>query len=149
MNVELEKDGISVTTICPGLMRTGSNVNAIFKGKNEQEFAWFSIGNALPFTSISAESAARDIIEACRNGQSEAIISPQAQLAVKANALFPELVSGISALVNQILPEKGGIGKNYALGKESTSFASPSFLTKDLDNASLENNEILPSERLQ
>jgi short-subunit dehydrogenase len=46
MRIELAKDNIFVTTVCPGLMRTGSHVNAVFKGQNEKEFAWFSIGNA-------------------------------------------------------------------------------------------------------
>src|SRR5690606_35973931 len=64
MNAELAKDGIDVTTVCPGLMRTGSHINAIFKGKNEQEFALFSIANALPVASVSAESAAGEIVEA-------------------------------------------------------------------------------------
>ena len=149
MNAELAKDGIRVTTVCPGLMRTGSHVNAIFKGKNEQEFAWFSIGNALPVSSISAESAAKEIIEACRSGESEAIISVQAQLAAKANALFPELVSTISGLVNQILPGKGGIGEDHATGKESASFISPSFITENLDEASVRNNELEAGERIQ
>ena len=148
MNGELAKDGISVTTVCPGLMRTGSHVNAIFKGKNEQEFAWFSIGNALPVSSISAESAAKEIVEACRQGKAEAIISVQAEFAAKMNALFPELVSGIAGLVNQILPGKGGIGEDHALGKESTSFISPSFLTENLDKASVRNNEIKPGEQI-
>ncbi|MCA1638000.1 MAG: SDR family oxidoreductase, partial [Acidobacteria bacterium] len=44
MRVELVKDNIFVTTVCPGLMRTGSHVNATFKGQNEKEYAWFSIG---------------------------------------------------------------------------------------------------------
>ena len=137
MNVELAKDGISVTTVCPGLMRTGSHVNAVFKGKNELEFAWFSISNALPFSSVSAESAAREIIEACRAGKAEAIISIQAEIAAKMNALFPETVAGISGLVNQVLPGEGGIGEDHALGKDSRSFASPSFLTENLDKASI------------
>lgn len=149
MSLELAKDGIAVTTICPGLMRTGSHVNALFKGKNELEFAWFSIGNALPVTSISAETAAREIIEACREGKAEAILSVQAQLAAKMNALFPEAVSGIAGLVNQILPGKGGIGETSAPGKESTSFVSPSFITAHLDEASVRNNELRPGERLQ
>ncbi len=148
MNAELVKDGISVTTVCPGLMRTGSHVNALFKGKNEQEFALFSISNALPISSISAESAAREIVEACRKGKSEAVISIQAQIAAKMNALFPELVSGIAGLVNQILPGKGGIGENHAPGKNSTSFISPSFLTVNLDKASVRNNELRPSEQI-
>lgn len=148
MNVELAKDGISVTTVCPGLMRTGSHLNAYFKGKNEQEFALFSIGNALPVTSISAESAAGEIVEACREGKSEAIISIQAKLAATMNANFPELVSGIAGLVNQILPGAGGIGVNKTTGKASTSFISPSFLTKRLDNASARNNELKPGEEI-
>lgn len=148
MNAELAKDGITVTTVCPGLMRTGSHVNAVFKGKNQQEYAWFSIGNALPVTSISAESAAEHIIEACRRGDAEAIISVQARLAVKINSLFPELVAGVTGLINQVMPGEGGIGENHALGKESTSFASPSFLTRNLDDASKRNNELGPGEKI-
>ena len=148
MNVELRKDGISVTTVCPGLMRTGSHVNAIFKGQNEMEFAWFSVSNALPVSSVSAESAAKEIVEACRAGKAETIISIQAELAAKMNAVFPELVADIAGLVNQILPGKGGIGEDHALGRDSTSFVSPSFLTQNLDKASVRNNEIKSSEKL-
>ncbi len=146
MNVELKKDGISVTTVCPGLMRTGSHVNAIFKGQNELEYAWFSVSNALPISSVSAESAAKEIVEACRAGKAEAIISIQAELAAKMNAVFPEFVAEVAGLVNQILPGKGGIGEDHALGKDSTSFISPSFLTQDLDKASVRNNEIKSGE---
>jgi NAD(P)-dependent dehydrogenase (short-subunit alcohol dehydrogenase family) len=142
MRGELAKDNILVTTVCPGLMRTGSHINAIFKGKNELEFALFSIMNALPLTSVSAEKAARDIVESCRRGDAETIISIQAELAAKVNAIFPELVAEIMGLVNKFLPEAGGIGKNHALGKNSTSFASPSFLTSLLDAASIKNNEL-------
>lgn len=148
INAELAKDGISVTTICPGLMRTGSHINALFKGKNEEEFALFSIMNALPVSSISAESAAKEIVEACREGKAEAILSPQAKLAAKMNALFPEFVSDISGLVNRILPGEGGIGTNYAKGKDSTSFISPSILTGNLDQASVRNNELNPGEQI-
>jgi uncharacterized membrane protein/NAD(P)-dependent dehydrogenase (short-subunit alcohol dehydrogenase family) len=80
MRVELAKDNIVVTTVCPGLMRTGSHINAIFKGKNQLEFALFSTMNALPFTSVSAEKAAKEIIEATRRGDAEAIISIQEKL---------------------------------------------------------------------
>ena len=148
MRNELAKDNIDVTTVCPGLMRTGSHINAIFKGKNKQEFAWFSIANAFPLASVSAESAAKEIIEACRRGDAEAIISVQAEFAAKANAIFPELVAGISGLVNQVLPSAGGIGEEHATGLESTSFASPSFLTSLLDKESEQNNELKPSEKL-
>ena len=148
MRVELEKDNIYVTTVCPGLMRTGSHVNAIFKGQNEKEYAWFSIGNSLPVSSISAERAAEQIIEAARRGDAELIISIQARLAAKANALFPELTAEISNLVNQLLPSAGGIGERHALGKDSTSYLSPSFLTALSDKESRPNNELEPNEQL-
>jgi len=148
MRVELAKDNIDVTTVCPGLMRTGSHVNAVFKGKNTLEYAWFSIGDAFPLASTGAESAAQQIVESCRRGDAELIISIQAQLAAKANALFPELTAEISALVNRFLPSAGGIGENYALGKDSTSFVSPSFLTALADKESYRNNELKPKEKL-
>jgi short-subunit dehydrogenase len=148
MHVELAKDGISVTTVCPGLMRTGSHVNAYFKGQNEKEYALFSIGDALPITSISAESAAKQIIEACRAGKAEQIISIQAKIAATANALFPEAIATIAGLVNQILPGEGGIGEEKVRGKDSTSEVSPSFLTENIDRAARENNELKPGEGL-
>ncbi len=95
-------------------------------------------------SSISAESAAKQIVEACRRGDAELIISIQAELAAKMNALFPELTAEISGLVNRLLPSAGGIGENYALGKDSASFASPSFLTARLDKESYRNNELKP-----
>lgn len=148
MRVELAKDNIFVTTVCPGLMRTGSHVNAMFKGKNELEFALFSVMNSSPFTSVSAEKAARDIVEACRRGEAEAIISIQAQIAAKANSLAPELVAEISALINQILPSAGDNGTEQLSGKHSTSALAPSFLTAAVDAASVRNNELKPNETI-
>lgn len=145
MRVELEKDNIFVTTVCPGLMRTGSHVNAVFKGQNEKEYAWFSIGNALPISSISAERAASQIIEACRRGDAELIVSIQAKLAAKVGALFPELTAEISNLANQLLPSAGGIGERHAFGKDSTSYLSPTFLTALSDKESRQNNELEPT----
>lgn len=148
MRVELVKDNIYVTTVCPGLMRTGSHVNAVFKGQNEKEFAWFSIGNSLPVSSIGAENAARQIAEACRRGDAELIISIQAKIAAKMNNLFPELTADLSGLVNQFMPEAGGIGERHALGKNSVSAISPSFLTALADKESYRNNELESGEQL-
>ena len=38
---EVRQFGIEVTTIIPGLMRTGSHVNASFKGNHVAEASWF------------------------------------------------------------------------------------------------------------
>ncbi|HEX8636562.1 MAG TPA: SDR family NAD(P)-dependent oxidoreductase [Pyrinomonadaceae bacterium] len=143
MRGELAKDNIFVTTVCPGLMRTGSHVNALFKGQNEKEFAWFSLGNASPLTSVSAENAARQIIESVRRGDAEKIISVPAQAAAKIDAIFPELTAEITSIFNQILPAPGGIGKNLARGKDSRSLISPSVLTVLSDKEISKNNEHL------
>src|SRR5262249_29078614 len=62
LRAELMKDGILVTTVVPGLMRTGSPRNAFFKGQNEAEYAWFKIGDSIPVLTTSAERAARRIV---------------------------------------------------------------------------------------
>ncbi len=55
---ELAQDGISVVTINPGLMRTGSPENVTFKGDHRAEYAWFAVSDSTPFLSMSAEEAA-------------------------------------------------------------------------------------------
>lgn len=68
LRAELARENISVTTIAPGLMRTGSFGQALFKGRHDQEYAWFSVGDNLPGLSLSAERAARQIVRAIRRG---------------------------------------------------------------------------------
>ena len=129
LRTELVRDGIHVTTVCPGLMRTGSPQNAQFKGRHQAEYAWFSISDSLPFLSMDAQRAARQIVRACKQGSAEVILSLPAQLAVTFHGLFPELTTSILAAANQLLPAPGGIGIARVTGKESTSTLSPSLLT--------------------
>lgn len=146
MRTELLKDGIAVTTVCPGLMRTGSPRNAGFKGKHREEYAWFSISDALPLLSVSAEHAAREIVNACRRGRAELVISVPAKLAVLLDTLMPEVTSNLFALANKLLlPGPGGIGEREATGKESESALSPSWLTTLNERAAVRNNEVLTS----
>jgi short-subunit dehydrogenase len=145
LRAELQKDNVAVTTVCPGLMRTGSPRNATFKGQHRAEYAWFAVSDALPVTSIQAERAARQIVAACKRGQAELIISTQAVLAVKFRALFPEATADILALANRLLPGPGGIGRKRAKGKESESALAPSILTTLSDWAAQRNNEVLDS----
>ena len=143
LRAELRKDGIVVTTVCPGLMRTGSPRNANFKGKHREEYAWFSISDSLPLTSIKAERAARQIVDACKQGRAELVITVQAKLAVLMDSLFPELTAEMLALVNRLLPAPGGIGGNSAKGRDSASSWSPSWLTTLTEEAALKNNEVV------
>ncbi len=144
LRTELLKDGIAVTTICPGLMRTGSPRNAGFKGKHRYEYAWFSISDASPLVSVSAENAARQIVRASQRGRAELVISVPAKLAVLFDTLFPELTTDVFAFANRfLLPAPGGIGEREAKGKESSSTLSPSVLTTLNERAALRNNEVL------
>src|SRR5438105_6875199 len=81
LRAELAKDGIVVTTVCPGLMRTGSPRNANFKGQHRAEYAWFAISDSLPGASMSVERAARQILDACKRGDAEVVLSLPAKLA--------------------------------------------------------------------
>jgi short-subunit dehydrogenase len=138
---EALKDGVYVTTIYPGLMRTGSPRNAFFKGKHRAEYAWFSISDALPLFSISAERAARTIVSACERGTARVVLSLPAKIAAKGFHLFPASATLLS-LVERMLPGPGGIGKERAAGKDSSSFASPSLLTVLNERAAQRNNEV-------
>ena len=142
MRTELAKDGIIVTTVCPGFIRTGVVDHAVIKGQHRKEFAWFSISDSLPLISASAEKVARATIAGLRRGATEVIVPLPTWLSVKFYALFPGLSTNLFSLVNQLLPEPGGIGKERAFGKDSHSAWSPSWLTYLSDRAARRNNEL-------
>jgi NAD(P)-dependent dehydrogenase (short-subunit alcohol dehydrogenase family) len=146
LRAELSKEGIVVTSVFPGLMRTGSPRNATFKGQHRAEYAWFAISDSLPVTSIGAERAAAQIIDACRRGRAELVITTQAQLAVKFRTLFPEATADILAVVNRLLPGPGGIGRARVKGRESESSLAPSVLTTLTESAARRNNELREAE---
>jgi NAD(P)-dependent dehydrogenase (short-subunit alcohol dehydrogenase family) len=144
MRDELAKDGISVTTVAPGLMRTGSPFNAWFKGNHRDEFAWFVISDSLPIASIDARRAASQLIDACRHGDANLVISWPAKLAIIANAVMPEAVALAMNLVNQVvLPGPSQTtGMESHSGWQSLSDRVPSVLTRATERAAAENNEI-------
>ena len=142
LRAELVKDNVYVTTVCPGLMRTGSPRNAEFKGQHRAEYAWFSLSDAMPGFSMSAESAARRIVKACQNGEAEVILSLPAKVAAAFHGVFPGLTCDVLSLVNRMLPGPGGDGKKSVKGKDSQSAVSPSWLTILNERAALRNNEL-------
>lgn len=104
LRAELAPHGVKVVTIAPGLMRTGSYRNAEFKGHQRAEAAWFSLSASLPSISMDATRAARQIVTAVRQGQSEKILSTQANLLARANGAFPGALPSILGLLNRFLP---------------------------------------------
>jgi NAD(P)-dependent dehydrogenase (short-subunit alcohol dehydrogenase family) len=142
LHAELARDNVLVTTVCPGLMRTGSPRNAQFKGKHRAEYAWFSIADSTPVLSTSADNAARKIVDACRRGDAELIFPALTRLAVSFDGLFPGVTAEILGQVNRTLPDAGGVGTERVRGAESQSRVSPSPLTALGDRAAARNNEL-------
>jgi len=124
LSAEAFSKGVHVLTAVPGLMRTGSYLNAEFTGKSKQEFAWFGLLGNLPGFSVAAEYAASSIRKALENGQQDLIISLPAKLLIALDALLPDLNRRLFAAVNQtLLPSAGD--SDVAFGGESTQRGKP------------------------
>jgi len=142
VRAELAPAGIAVTTVSPGLMRTGSPVNAYVKGQHEAEYAWFAIADALPGFSIAAERAASQILSACAHGDPELTITLPARGAIMLSDLAPDLMARLMMMVSRLLPGSGGpAGDQSKRGRESESKWAPSWVTTLSDRAAVLNNE--------
>ncbi len=126
---EVAHDGIVVTTVCPGLMRTGSPDHAIFKGRAHAEYAWFTIADSNPLLSASAGAAARRIVRAIAHRELFVTITPPARLAMLANAVAPNLTTRLLALAARLLPPPLGDERPRREGVDSHSPLAPSALT--------------------
>ncbi len=141
MRAELAPHNIKVTTVNPGLMRTGSHVNAQFRGRHELEYAWFTLLDSLPFTSVDARHASREIVEACRRGQPQLTISLQAKALYAISGLVPNLIGHGLTIMNALLPDPTDArGDETRSGWESRSAVVPALLTALSDRATVENN---------
>jgi hypothetical protein len=131
-----------ITTVSPGLMRTGSHFNALFKGRHEAEFAWFSIIDSLPVSSIDARRAARKIIEACRRGDPSLVVSVQAKALAFLSSVFPDRTAQALKIMSRLLPGPTDrpAGDRAKTGRESQSSLAPSVLTHLSDRAAAETN---------
>ena len=106
LHAELRHKGIRVTTVCPGLMRTGGEDHANFTGDVEFERRWFNFAANTPGIAVTAKYAANKIFHAVAAGRAEITISPQAWLAARFGGVFPETLQYANALTNHhILPK--------------------------------------------
>jgi NAD(P)-dependent dehydrogenase (short-subunit alcohol dehydrogenase family) len=143
LRAELARDRIVVTTVCPGLMRTGSPLNAAFKGQRPQEYSWFAIASSLPLMTINAERAGRQILDACRRGDAELVITVQAKLAVLARTIAPELFGRAMSVVHRVLPRAVGAEGDVAEpGRAVGSDWAPSAVLAPMYAAAQKNNEL-------
>ncbi len=145
LGVELAREGVRVTTVAPGLLRTGSHVQAKFKGQHAKEFNWFATSDNVPGFSVSVEYAARQIVEACRSGRPALTFPPQMRAAEIAQAVFPNLTAHVLGLVNRfVLPKASSRadGMEAWSGEQSRSKeVTPGWKTGLVDRAAAENNE--------
>jgi short-subunit dehydrogenase len=142
VRAELARDNIHVTTVAPGMMRTGSHVNARFKGKHDKEFAWFAVSAGAPLLSMNANRAARKILAACRRGQPSLTLTFAARAAILGNALFPNLTGYAMKFANRLLPGAGGEEGNESQPGSQLRRLTPERLTKLADRATEKNNEV-------
>lgn len=111
LRAELTGSGVSVTTIVPGLMRTGSHLNATFGGQHDREYAWFSLGAAVPVVAMDAEKAARRIVGAIRQRRRVLLLTPLAKVATRVHGIAPSSTVALLGVMGRLLPGPGGPGE--------------------------------------
>jgi hypothetical protein len=147
LRAELARCGIGVTTVCPFVMRTGSQVNALFKGRHKEEFTWFMLaGSVAPF-SVPAPAAARRIISAVERNRAEVLVGVEAMVGARLYGACPGAVSAVMSWVARLLPRPGGIGASLERGLESRSRWSTIGPTRPVYQAALDNNEVAGDRR--
>ncbi|HET9873785.1 MAG TPA: SDR family oxidoreductase [Propionibacteriaceae bacterium] len=104
LRAELAGSGITVTTITPGLMRTGSHVRAKFVGKQRAEYAWFSASASLPLISMDAERAAEHIVDGVLAGRANVVLTPLAKIAMRVNGVAPSTAAALLGVMARVLP---------------------------------------------
>lgn len=107
---ELARIGVKVTTVIPGLMRTGSQKFARIRAPGPEgerrEYRWFARAATNPLVSISMERAARKIVRAMFWGRRVATLGAPAQLLRLAYGIMPGVVAAALAIVNRWLSRK-------------------------------------------
>ncbi len=140
---ELAPHDIQVLTVCPGMMRTGSHVNATFKGAHGDEYAWFSGSNGVPGLSINAARAARAIVAACAQGRNRLDLSVPAHAGRVAQAIAPDLLADVMKWVARGLPEvPQKLGQDILLKGSQARRGALDALTQLSDTAAIRNNEV-------
>ena len=141
LRAELLRNNVLVTTVCPGLLRTGSQVAVQIKGDHEAELTWFKIADALPLFSMEAEEAAKAIVEATRYGEAELVLSAPARILVFLKGLAPSALVELLSLSSYVMPKATPGSFDSKLGSEIQTPKVPKMLEEVLERAAEVNNE--------
>lgn len=143
MRNELAKDDILVTTVCPGVMRTGSHVAAKFKGQQAKEYQAFKLMASLPIGVTSAPAAAQKIIEATKFGDPDLTFPLSIKLATIGSRAFPNLAALFLVIGAQLMPApEPEHGDQTLSGAELETEHSPFTFTRLPDQAAAQHNEL-------
>jgi NAD(P)-dependent dehydrogenase (short-subunit alcohol dehydrogenase family) len=140
MRAELAVDGIGVTTVVPGLMRTGSALNALFRGEAREEFRWFASCATYPITSIDARGAAARIVRACQRGEAYVTLGLQAKILRALHDVAPGAVARALSIVNRWLPSAAGRPTELVRGSAVADAVPPS-VEERLERAARSTNQ--------
>jgi len=127
ISAELRKDHIYVTTIIPGLMRTGSYLNALFQKDNKAEFKIFSLMSTSPFITISADKAARLTVRAIKAKKVEKVLGLPAKALIEVHHFFPETSIKLFGFFSKFIPSQ----------KETAEFVKGKLIHDKFDYAEL------------
>jgi NAD(P)-dependent dehydrogenase (short-subunit alcohol dehydrogenase family) len=141
ITAELARNNVFVTTVYPGLMRTGSPRNVDVKGQHEKEYAWFKHADSLPLLSMNADKAAKKIIRAMRIGKKTLTLTIPAKVGKVVHEVAPDLTISYFDLINRLLPEAEEEEPTARKGFESESKLSSTIATKTTDTAAKKNKE--------
>lgn len=117
LHSELAKDGIAVTTVCPGEIRSGSYAQAMFKGRRDAEHRWFTAGGASP-TTMSADRAASRIVAGIRRREADVTFPWTITAAVAAAGLAPNWTAAALRQANRLLPGYSGADDGREVGAQ-------------------------------
>lgn len=130
LRAELRRDGVVVTTVVPGLMRTGSPLHASWKGDAAAEFRWFALGGVQPLTAISAHRAARRVVRALERGESEVTLGLPAGVLRVFAGVAPRLLATAVELLASLLPRPRGAPGPARRGAEAGGRSSTRWLVE-------------------
>lgn len=101
---ELAGTGVKVTTVAPGLMRTGSHLRAEFTGRHGAEYAWFAPSATLPGIAMDPERAAARIVDGVLAGRAYVLLSLVTKIGARVNGLAPTTTAALMGLFARLLP---------------------------------------------
>jgi NAD(P)-dependent dehydrogenase (short-subunit alcohol dehydrogenase family) len=110
LRTELAREGITVTNIAPGLMRTGSYLNAYYSGDDAGRAAQYKVFaplSSLPLLTGGAAASARAYVRAIRRGDAEVIYPPIYSLVARLHGVAPATTVRVMDLANRLVVDSG------------------------------------------